>query len=161
MHVGDLSGGGTGPIEWDTGEAWPIAAGVPFADIVRPPRPFRGHVWHRAGREGVVDTAAARSTQADRAPVEHWGVAVKVHDPNSNAMEKDYDVTDIERLMSKQDWRNYDDMIKWLQKEGDADRRFTPGEVRHMIDDLSRAKTSGRPLAKNPEQLFKQLKGSR
>jgi hypothetical protein len=86
---------------------------------------------------------------------------VQVHSPKSNAMEKDYDITDIERLMSKQDWRNYDDMIKWLQKEGDADRRFTPGEVRHMIDDLSRVKKAGKPMAKNSEQLFKQLKGSR
>jgi hypothetical protein len=86
---------------------------------------------------------------------------VKVHSPNSNAMEKDYDVTDIERLMGKRDWRNYDDVIKWLQKEGDADRRFTPGEVKHMIDDFSRMRGSGKPMTQNPEQLFKQLKGSR
>lgn len=86
---------------------------------------------------------------------------MKVHSPKSNAMEKDYDVTDVERLMSKQDWRGHDDMIKWLQKEGDADRRFTPGEVKHMIDDLSKVKNSGKPLAKDPQQLFKEMKSSR
>jgi hypothetical protein len=88
-------------------------------------------------------------------------VPVKIHDPSSNAMDKDYDITDIERLMGKRDWRDHNEMIKWLEKEGDADRRFTPGEVRHMIDDLSRVKNSGKPMAKDPEQLFKQLQSSR
>jgi hypothetical protein len=86
---------------------------------------------------------------------------VKIHDPSSNAMEKDYEVTDIERLLGKRDWRDYNEMIKWLENEGDADRRFTPGEVKHMIDDLSRMKNMGKPMSKNPEQLFKQMKSSR
>jgi hypothetical protein len=86
---------------------------------------------------------------------------VKIHDPSSNAMEKDYDVTDIERLMGKRDWKDPNEMIKWLQKEGDADRRFTPGEVKHMIDDLSKVKNSRQPMAKNPEQLYQQLKNTR
>lgn len=86
---------------------------------------------------------------------------MKIHDPTSSAMEKDYDVTDIERLMGKRDWKDPNEMIKWLEKEGDADRRFTPGEVRHMIDDLSRVRKSGKPMAKNPEQLFQQLKSTR
>ena len=86
---------------------------------------------------------------------------MKIHDPTSSAMEKDYDVTDIERLMGKRDWKDPNEMIKWLEKEGDADRRFTPGEVRHMIDDLSRVRKWGKPMAKNPEQLFQQLKSTR
>ena len=86
---------------------------------------------------------------------------MKTYNPNSNAMEKDYDVTDIERLMGKREWRSYDEMIKWLQKEGDADRRFTPGEVKHMIDDLSKVKKSGQSMARNPEQLYQQLKNTR
>ena len=86
---------------------------------------------------------------------------MKIHDPQSNAMDKDYDVTDIERLIGKRDWHDHNEMIKWLEKEGDADRRFTPGEVRHMIDDLSRVKKSGRPLDKNADHLFQQMKSSR
>lgn len=86
---------------------------------------------------------------------------MKTYNPNSNAMEKDYDVTDIERLMGKREWRSYDEMIKWLQKEGDADRRFTPGEVRHMIDDLSRAKEKGKQPPREPQRLFQEMKSSR
>jgi hypothetical protein len=86
---------------------------------------------------------------------------VKTHDPASQATEKDYDVTDIERLMGKREWKSYDEVIKWLQKEGDADRRFTPGEVRHMIDDFSRLRDSGKPMPRDPQQLFDELKRRR
>jgi hypothetical protein len=89
------------------------------------------------------------------------GVAVKTHDPASSATEKDYDITDIERLMGKRDWKSYDDVITWLEKEGDADRRFTPGEVRHMIEDFSRLRDTGKPLPQDPEQLYKNLKAKR
>jgi hypothetical protein len=86
---------------------------------------------------------------------------MKIHDPASQAMQKDYDVTDIERLMGKRDWKNYDDVIKWLKKEGDEDRRFTPGEVQHMIDDFSRARDKGIDFSQEPEQLCKKLKSTR
>ncbi|MEU9828469.1 hypothetical protein [Micromonospora chersina] len=76
-------------------------------------------------------------------------------------MQKDYDVTDIERLMGKRDWKNYDDVIKWLKKEGDEDRRFTPGEVQHMIDDFSRAREKGTDFSHDPERLYKKLKSTR
>ncbi len=86
---------------------------------------------------------------------------MKIHDPSSQAMQKDYDITDIERLMGKQDWKSYDDVIGWLEKSGDEDRRFTPGEVRHMIDDFSRVRDKGMAFVRDPEQLCDQLKSSR
>ncbi|MGC1214608.1 MAG: hypothetical protein WA890_25540 [Micromonospora sp.] len=86
---------------------------------------------------------------------------MKIHDPSSQAMQKDYEVTDIERLMGKRDWKNYDEVITWLQKEGDEDRRFTPGEVQHMIDDFSRVRDTGVDFVRDPERLHRQLKGSR
>lgn len=86
---------------------------------------------------------------------------MKTHDPASKAMEKDYDITDIERLMGKRQWKSYDEMIKWLEKEGDADRRFTPGEVRHMIEDLSRMRASKKPMPQDPQMLFQEMKSRR
>lgn len=86
---------------------------------------------------------------------------MKIHDPSSQAMQKDYEVSDIERLMGKQDWKNYDQVINWLKKEGDQDRRFTPGEVQHMIDDFSRARDKGMNFVRDPDQLHQQLKSSR
>ncbi|MFI5490724.1 hypothetical protein [Micromonospora echinaurantiaca] len=86
---------------------------------------------------------------------------MKTHDPSSQAMQKDYDITDIERLMGKKDWKSYDDVIGWLKKSGDEDRRFTPGEVQRMIDDFSRLRDKGAPFVRDPEKLCDQLKKSR
>lgn len=86
---------------------------------------------------------------------------MKTHDPASQAKEKDYDVTDVERLMGKREWKSYDEVIKWLEKEGDADRRFTPGEVRHMIEDFSRLRDSKKPFSNDPQKLFQELKSKR
>jgi DNA primase catalytic subunit len=86
---------------------------------------------------------------------------MKIHDPSSQAMQKDYEVSDIERLMSKRDWKNYDEVITWLQKEGDEDRRFTPGEVQRMIDDFSRARDKRVDFVRDPEQLHQKLKSTR
>jgi hypothetical protein len=116
-------------------------------------------------REDGVDRNAGieRFTWLGSAPdaYTHAGVAVKTHDPASKAMEKDYDITDIERLMGKRQWKSYDEMIKWLEKEGDADRRFTPGEVRHMIEDLSRMRASKKPMPQDPQMLFQEMKSRR
>ncbi|RZU75552.1 hypothetical protein EV384_4103 [Micromonospora kangleipakensis] len=86
---------------------------------------------------------------------------MKIHDPASQATQKDYEISDIERLMGKRDWKNYDEVINWLKKEGDADRRFTPGEVQHMIDDLSRARDKRMDFVRDPEKLHRNLKSSR
>ncbi|MGN9779483.1 hypothetical protein ACTMS0_27585 [Micromonospora sp. H33] len=86
---------------------------------------------------------------------------MRIHDPASQATEKDYDVTDIERLMGKREWTSYDEVIKWLEREGDADRRFTPGEVRHMIEDFSRLRDAKRSFIRDPERLCDELKNRR
>ncbi|MFU8854844.1 hypothetical protein ACNAW0_28335 [Micromonospora sp. SL1-18] len=86
---------------------------------------------------------------------------MKIHDPSSQAMQKDYEISDIERLMGKKDWKSYDDVINWLKQEGDEDRRFTPGEVQHMIDDFSRIQSKGVAFVHDPEQLYQKLKSSR
>ncbi|KAB1916231.1 hypothetical protein [Micromonospora sp. AMSO31t] len=78
---------------------------------------------------------------------------MKIHDPAGQAMQKDYDVTDIERLMGKRDRKNVDDVIEW-------ERRFT-GEVQHMIEDFYRARDKARDFPHEPDQLYKKLKSSR
>jgi len=112
----------------------------------------------RAPRPGKPSTDWARHRSCEP---HRGGVAMKVHSPSSNAVTKDYDVSDIERLMGKRDWKSYDEVIKWLAREGDADRRFTPGEVRHMIDDFSRMRDAGMEFVQDPEMLFQQAKGTR
>jgi hypothetical protein len=83
---------------------------------------------------------------------------MKVHNPASSAKEKDYEQSDVEMLLRKGEWRNYDDMIKWLQEEGDGYRKFTPGEVGHMIDDLSRLRQKGAKFITDSGQLYQEMK---
>lgn len=83
---------------------------------------------------------------------------MQVHDPSSREKENDYTQSDVERLLGKRQWRNYDEMISWLDREGDADRRFTPGEVRHLMEDLSRLKQRRTEFITDPGRLFQELK---
>lgn len=73
-------------------------------------------------------------------------------------MEKDYDVSDIQHVMRVRSWRSYDDMIGWLRHDGMDDNELTPGEVEHMIEDLSRLKQQKKELITDPDQLYKALK---
>lgn len=86
---------------------------------------------------------------------------MQVHDPSSNRMEKDYEQSDLERLLGKRQWRSYDEMIGWLEQEGDADRRFTPGEVSHLVQDLSRLKERRVEFITDPTRLYQELKRDR
>jgi RNA polymerase-interacting CarD/CdnL/TRCF family regulator len=72
--------------------------------------------------------------------------------------QKDYDASDVQHLLRIQQWRNYDEMIKWLRREGNNDNELTPGEVNHLIDDLSRIKQRGTEMISEPNQLYKELK---
>jgi hypothetical protein len=72
--------------------------------------------------------------------------------------EKDYDVSDVKRLMRVQLWRNYSEMITWLKREGDADPKLTPGEVSHLVEDLSRLKQRGTQFMTDPARLYEELK---
>jgi RNA polymerase-interacting CarD/CdnL/TRCF family regulator len=72
--------------------------------------------------------------------------------------QKDYDASDVQHLLRVRQWRSYDEMIKWLQREGDNDNELTQGEVRHLIDDLSRIRQRGAEMISEPNQLYKELK---
>jgi len=70
---------------------------------------------------------------------------------------KPYDASDIEVVMRQGDWRNWDDVIEWLQKEGDNHRRLRTDEVRQMVDDFRRLKEKGKPFTNDPNELARLL----
>jgi hypothetical protein len=71
---------------------------------------------------------------------------------------KDYDASDVKHLLRVRQWRGYDEMVKWLRREGDSDNELTPGEVSHLIDDLTRIQQRGAEMISDPDQLYKELK---
>jgi RNA polymerase-interacting CarD/CdnL/TRCF family regulator len=73
-------------------------------------------------------------------------------------MRKDYDASDVQHLLRVKPWRSYDEMIDWLRREGDADNELTPGEVGHLIDDLSRMRQRKKDMISDPNQLYQELK---
>lgn len=83
---------------------------------------------------------------------------MQLYDPNSREMQKDYEQSDVAHVLRKREWHSYDEMIRWLDKEGDNDRRLTPGEVSHMVEDLTRLKKSKREFISDPDQLYRELK---
>ncbi len=49
---------------------------------------------------------------------------------------KDYDRSDVEHVFRVAQPKSWEDVDKWLQKNGLTDNELTPGETAHMIADL-------------------------
>jgi hypothetical protein len=73
-------------------------------------------------------------------------------------LQKDYDISDVEHLMRVRAWRNYTEMIDWLKRDGYDDNELTPGEVDHLVGDLSRAVQRKTEFTSDPQRLYKELK---
>lgn len=86
---------------------------------------------------------------------------IKVHDPTSRAKDEDYKEDDVEQVMRKREWRDWDEVISWLREQGDADRRLTPGEVKHMVEDFTRLKEQGVPFTRDAHKLYEQAHAQR
>lgn len=83
---------------------------------------------------------------------------MKLEAPNSRAMQKDYEQSDVAHMLRKREWHSYDEMIKWLEREGDSDPRLTPSEVSHLVQDLSKLKQRKAQFIKEPDRLYQELK---
>ncbi|HEX5595426.1 MAG TPA: hypothetical protein VFX61_05285 [Micromonosporaceae bacterium] len=74
---------------------------------------------------------------------------------------KDYDASDVKHLMDVKSWKNYDEMIAWLKRDGYDDNELTPGEVDHLLQDLNRIKQKKTEFITDPDRLCDTLKKSR
>ena len=83
---------------------------------------------------------------------------IRISDPTSQAMEKDYDESDVEHVLRVRDWRSWDELISWLRAEGDDDNELTPGEVRHMVEDFQRLKERGVEFTTDPITVYNEAK---
>jgi hypothetical protein len=83
---------------------------------------------------------------------------VRVHDPTSRAQDKDYDQSDVEHLVRVRDWHDWDELLDWLRREGDDDKRLTPGEVRALVRDAERARDRRAPFSLDVDRLWTELR---
>jgi hypothetical protein len=78
-----------------------------------------------------------------------------IEDPGNKDWEKDYTKSDVEVLFNRSEWKDWDDAITWLKREGDQDNELTPGEVVSMTRDLERLKEEGTQFSRDPQRVFK------
>lgn len=82
---------------------------------------------------------------------------IRVHDPTSQEKQKEYDRSDVEHVMRVQDWNDWSELEKWLRTSGDNDNELTPGEVRHLAQDVARARYRGAEFRPEVEQVWQEL----
>jgi RNA polymerase-interacting CarD/CdnL/TRCF family regulator len=85
-------------------------------------------------------------------------MTMKLEDPQSNRMEKDYEESDVAHILRKYKFGNLQEMIQWLEREGDNDRRLAPGEVSRMIQDLQKVQQRKAEFSTDPHRLYEEMR---
>ncbi len=74
---------------------------------------------------------------------------------------KDYDASDVEHVYRVCHPSNWEQMDKWLQKNGLTDNELTPGETAHLIADLKEVEKAKIPFSANPSEAANVLRQHR
>lgn len=87
---------------------------------------------------------------------------VQIHDPASRAKEKQpYGERDLEKIMQMRQWRNWDELINFVRKQGDSVPGVKPGEAKQMVEDFGRLKQQGAQVSANPHEIYQQAQQAR
>jgi hypothetical protein len=65
-----------------------------------------------------------------------------------------YRQSDVEVLLRRGSWRNWDDAIRWLEENGEADGELAPGEALAMRADLMSLRDRGFRFTHKPDELY-------
>jgi hypothetical protein len=70
-----------------------------------------------------------------------------------------YGVSDVERILRAREWRDWDEMIKWLERQpaNDPTRGMSAEDRNDLLRDLRRARDAGEPLVRDPGDLYRAL----
>ncbi|MHB0868616.1 MAG: hypothetical protein ACYC5J_04080 [Chloroflexota bacterium] len=79
---------------------------------------------------------------------------VHVERTGSKKWEHAYDLSDMEAAYRRGHWNSWDDLIHWLETEGEKDNELTPGEVIAMVEDLRLVRDAGVPFTNDPRKAF-------
>lgn len=80
---------------------------------------------------------------------------VEVKKTGNKQWERDYGKGDIEVVLSRGDWQDWDDAINWLEENGEQDNELTPGEAVAMAEDLRDLRDQGEPYSNDPNKVYK------
>lgn len=82
---------------------------------------------------------------------------IRVHNPVNQNNPREYDRSDVEHVMRVQDWHNWGELEKWLRTSGDDDDELTFEEVRHLAQDVARARYRGAEFWPETEKVWQEL----
>ncbi len=80
------------------------------------------------------------------------GVSVDVTGHKKRA--HSYDLSDMQVVFRRGHWQSWDDVIRWLETEGEADNELTPGETIAITEDLRRVRDAGIPFTNDPHKAY-------
>jgi hypothetical protein len=91
----------------------------------------------------------------------HVSEDIKVHDPHSREKEKrPYADGDVKNVMEGRQFKNWDDFLEFLKRQGDAVRGVTPGELKQMVEDFTRLKEQGAPFTNDWRELYQRARSA-
>lgn len=70
---------------------------------------------------------------------------------------EDYGEGDVKAVLSRGDWRNWNEIIQWLDKKGEQDNELTPGEVIAMREDMQHLREQGASFTSDPSRVFQMM----
>lgn len=71
-------------------------------------------------------------------------------------LEFDYTASDMDVVYRRTRPHSWDDLITWLERQGDLDNELTPGEVVALVEDLRTLKQQGVPFIADPQRAFEE-----
>lgn len=79
---------------------------------------------------------------------------VRIRDTGHKRWQYDYEPGDLKAVYNRREWSSWDEMIHWLEQEGEADNELTPGETIALVEDLRSVRDMGAPFVMNPTEAF-------
>lgn len=71
---------------------------------------------------------------------------------------KVYDESDVEVVYRRGDWRDWGQLRRWVEREGEQDNELTPGEVHHLGEDVRCLQDEDVQFVPDPHRAYELLR---
>jgi hypothetical protein len=79
---------------------------------------------------------------------------VRIQQTGNKKWKFDYEQGDMKAALQRGDWKNWQDLINWLEKQGEKDNELTPGETVAMVEDLRSVKVNKMQFTRDSKQAY-------
>ena len=89
----------------------------------------------------------------------HDDVNITNQTSDEKSKKEGYTVSDVQQIYEEGHPKNWDDVVKFIEKKGDKQWHITPGEVKAMKDDFQKMSQSGGEFINDPKKAFDKVHG--